>query len=153
MEQKRAIIGVGNLLYTDEGVGVHAVRALMKKKVSPEILIFDGGTEGFGLMDLIVNLERLVIIDCLRSGEKPGTVYKFDFDELKFNKSKNYQTSIHQCQISDVLSLSTMIGKPPRTTIIGIEPASLEISMELSSVIAELIPAICEISLKEVMID
>ncbi len=146
---KAVILGVGNVLLSDEGVGIHAVRTLEKESLPEGVEVFDGGTEGFGLMDVIADLDRLVVVDCVRGGEPPGTIYCFEVGELGVPIDK-YQTSVHQVGILEILHLVELVGKRPRTTIIGVEPASLEMNLELSDVVAPKLNAVAQLALKKV---
>jgi len=147
--QKAVILGVGNVLLTDEGVGIHAVRRLEQMELPEGVTVFDGGTEGFGLMDVIADLDRLVVIDCVRGGEPPGTIYCFDVGELGVPIDK-FQTSIHQVGILEILHLVELVGKRPHTTIVGVEPASLEMNMELSDVVEAKLDAVTRLALEKV---
>ena len=147
--RKTVILGVGNILLTDEGVGVHAVRRLEQMGLPEGVTVFDGGTEGFGLMDVIADLDRLVVIDCVRGGEPPGTIYCFDVGELGVPIDK-FQTSVHQVGILEILHLVELVGKRPHTTIVGVEPASLEMNMELSDVVEAKLDAVTRLALEKV---
>ena len=147
--QKAVILGVGNVLLTDEGVGIHAVRRLEQMELPEGVTVFDGGTEGFGLMDVIADLDRLVVIDCVRGGEPPGTIYCFDVGELGVPIDK-FQTSIHQVGILEILHLVELVGKRPHTTIVGVEPASLEMNMELSDVVEAKLDVVTRLALEKV---
>ncbi len=145
---KIVILGVGNLLLSDEGVGVHVAHELMKMKLPPEVSVIEGGTDGFGLLNIITEADRLIVIDAIRGGAPPGAIYRFNIHDLK-NCPKGFKSSIHQIGILEVLHLSELIGKTPLTTIIGIEPKSLEMGMELSPEIRAKIPRLIEIILNE----
>lgn len=146
---RRAIIGVGNLLYSDEGVGVHVARRLLEGDIPPGVAVWDGGTEGLGLMDAIVGLDRLVIVDCVKAGGAPGTIYRIDWNDLPA-EAREEKTSFHQATISDVLENVALVTDPPHTTIIGVEPEHLEFGLELSTVVSAKLDAICRLALNEI---
>jgi len=146
---RRAILGVGAVLLSDEGVGVHAVRLLEEMEVPEGVVVFDGGTEGLGLMDFITSVDRLVIIDCVRGGQEPGTVYMFEPGDLG-SAPDIYQTSIHQVGILEVLHMADLVGSRPWTTVIGVEPASLEIGEALSPVVLEKLQLVAGLALEEI---
>lgn len=153
MKCKRAIIGVGNVLLSDEGVGVHAVRYMQKWSNIPDrVKVIDGGTEGFGLMDLMVDCDRVVIIDCVKGGCRPGTIYCFDVDEIE-NSPFEYNSSIHQVGIVDIVKMVELIATPPFATIVGIEPACIDMGLELSDVVKKVVPRVAELSLQVVKMD
>jgi len=148
-EDKVVILGIGNVLLTDEGIGVHVANELMKKELPSNISVVEGGTDGFRLLNVITEADRLIVIDAVKGGGKPGTIYRFNIEDVK-NAPTGFKTSVHQIGILEVIDLSNLIGKTPKTTIIGIEPKSLEMSLELSPEIKEKIPKIIELVLKEI---
>ena len=124
--QKIVILGVGNVLLSDEGIGVHVAEKMMKMDLPAGIEVIEGGTDGFGLIHIITEADRLVIVDAVKGGADPGSIYKFDIDEAP-DSPQMYKTSVHQIGILEVVHLSELIqDKRPETTIIGIEPESLE---------------------------
>lgn len=141
---KIILLGVGNLLLSDEGVGVHVANELMKMELPPEVSVVEGGTDGFGLLNIIAEADRLIVIDAVKGGAAPGSIYRFDIKDAQ-NYPSAYKTSVHQIGILDVIDLSGLIGKKPHTTIIGIEPKSLEMGMELSPEVKAKIPRIIEL--------
>ena len=145
---KIVILGVGNLLLSDEGVGVHVANELIKRQLPPGVKVIEGGTDGFRLLNVITEADRLIVIDAVKGGGPPGSIYRFDIDEVQ-NCPSGFRTSVHQIGILEVINLSGLIGKTPHTTVIGIEPKSLEMSMELSPEIEEKIPRIIELVLEE----
>jgi len=147
--QKIVILGVGNLLLSDEGVGVHVANELMKMELPPGVSVVEGGTDGFRLLNVITGADRLIVIDAVRGGAAPGSIYRFDIDDVR-NCPSGFKTSVHQIGILEVIDLSGLIGKTPRTTVIGVEPKSLVMSMELSPEIKAKIPRIIKLVLDEV---
>ncbi|MEW6417870.1 MAG: HyaD/HybD family hydrogenase maturation endopeptidase [Nitrospirota bacterium] len=147
-ENKIVILGVGNLLLSDEGVGVHVANELMKMELPPEVTIVEGGTDGFGLLNIITEADCLIVIDAVKGGGAPGSIYRFNIDEIQ-SCPPGFKTSVHQIGILEVISLSGLIGKTPHTTVIGIEPKSLEIGMELSPEIKVKIPMVIELIFDE----
>jgi hydrogenase maturation protease len=142
------ILGVGNLLLSDEGVGVHIANELLKMNLPPEVSVIEGGTDGFRLLNIITEADRLIIIDAVKGDAPPGSIYRFDIGEVQ-NSPSGFKTSVHQIGILEVLDLSELIGKTPHTTVIGIEPKCLEMGMELSPEIKTKIPKIIELVLDE----
>lgn len=146
--QKIIILGVGNLLLSDEGVGVHVANELMKMELPTEVSVVEGGTDGFRLLNVITEADQLIVIDAVKGGAEPGSIYRFDIDQVK-NCPSGFKTSVHQIGILEVIDLSGLIRKTPRTTVIGIEPKSLEMSMELSPEVKSKIPRIIELIFEE----
>jgi hydrogenase maturation protease len=146
--QNTIILGIGNLLLSDEGIGVHVANELMKMELPPHVSVVEGGTDGFRLLNIITEADRLIIIDAVKGGAAPGSIYRFGIDEVK-NVPLGFKTSVHQIGILEVINLSGLIGKTPHTTVIGIEPESLEMGMELSPEIRSKIPRIIELIKEE----
>lgn len=149
---KIVILGVGNLLLSDEGVGVHVANELMKKELPPEVSVVEGGTDGFHLLNVITEADRLIIVDAIKGGLPPASIYRFDIDDIR-DSPPGFKTSFHQIGILEVLALSKLIGVTPHTTVIGVEPKSLEMGMELSPEIKAKIPRIIELILDELKTD
>ncbi len=149
--QNIVILGIGNLLLSDEGVGVHVAHKLMDMDLPKGVSVVEGGTDGFRLLNVITATDRLIVVDAVKGGSPPGSIYRFDIDEVK-NCPSGFKTSVHQIGILEVINMSGLIGKTPHTTVIGIEPKSLEMGMELSTEIKEKIPRIIELILDELNI-
>lgn len=146
--RKIIILGVGNLLLSDEGIGVHVANELSKMDLPPEVSVVEGGTDGFRLLNIITEADRLIVIDAVRGGEEPGSIYRFDINEIK-NVPTGFKTSVHQVGILEVINLSELIGKTPHATVIGVEPKSLEMSMELSPEVKAKVPRVIELVMNE----
>jgi hydrogenase maturation protease len=127
------ILGLGNLLLSDEGVGVHAVNALGRRFQMPEgVEILDGGTSGMDLLDTISGRDHLIVCDAIRSDERPGSVHRIEGESI----TAFFATRIspHQLGLSEVLANLELLGERPRhVTIIGIVPADLSLGTELSA--------------------
>jgi hydrogenase maturation protease len=143
------VLGVGNVLLSDEGVGVHAARKLMEMKLPPGVHVVEGGTDGFRLIDVVAGADRLIVIDAVKRGEAPGSIYRFDIKDAP-TYPDGYKTSVHQIGILEVVHLSELVGKTPETTIIGVEPRSLDLGMELSPEVVATLPRIIEIVFQEI---
>lgn len=143
------IMGVGNLLLSDEGVGVHVANKMIKMDLPPEVRVVEGGTDGFGLMNVIQDADRVILIDAVKGGGEPASIYRFDIGDCP-PSPEAFKTSVHQVSILEVISLSGLIGSTPRTTIIGVEPKSIEMGMELSPEVHEKLPRIIQMVMEEV---
>jgi hydrogenase maturation protease len=143
------VLGVGNLLLGDEGVGVHVAQRMMTIKMPPEVRVVEGGTDGFGLVNVITEADRMILIDAVKGGGQPGSIYRFEIEDCP-PYPDIFKTSVHQISILEVINLSSLIGSTPRTTIIGIEPACMEMGMELSPAVAAKVPRIIEMIKEEV---
>ena len=132
------VIGLGNVLLSDEGIGVHLVRRLSEQQSKfPQVDFIDAGTGGMTLLHLIANRKKAVIIDCAKMGTEPGTIRRFAADEvLSVKKLSHY--SLHEADILRVINLSKQLGECPRKIVFfGIEPAMLEPGQNLSQTLSD----------------
>lgn len=144
------VLGVGNILYTDEGVGVRAVEKLEAEyDFSDNVELMDGGTLGSKLIHPITQSDYLIVIDAVLGGDEPGSIYRLTGDDLR--KSLAFNNSLHDTDLVDTLIICEMIGHRPEAVIIGIEPKDFStMSVELSEVTAGILDRVAQIVLDEV---
>lgn len=143
------ILGVGNLLLQDEGVGVHVVRELMKLDLPEDVEVIDGGTAGFDLVAIVDGRERIIVIDAVLSEtDPPATIYRMFPENLQ--PTFRGKTSIHQFEFLDVLGMTRLTGKLPDTVIFGVVPREYEkFGMELTPEVKAVVPRLVELVLEE----
>ncbi|WP_044469497.1 HyaD/HybD family hydrogenase maturation endopeptidase [Mannheimia massilioguelmaensis] len=139
---KPLILGIGNILLSDEGVGVRVVQQLEKNpNFIPHFDIVDGGTCGMELMDSLANRDYLIIIDAVLAGKLPGEVIILKDEQVP--KMFSHKISPHQLGISDVLSALWLTDEYPKNLcLIGIQPESLEPHIGLTTTIQNAIPEV-----------
>ena len=147
---KVMVVGIGNLLMQDDGVGVHAIRALEELGFSDDVELIDGGTHSYDLIEEFCRAENLIIVDAMHAGGEPGTIYRAPFDELGLEPAENI-TSLHEMHFVEAIKMTRMLGYNPPTTVFGIEPAVVEISMDLSPQVAEKLPRLVELIHQEIL--
>ena len=130
------VLGLGNILLSDEGVGVRAVEALIEQvPLPPDVEVLDGGTSGMDLLDQMAGRAHLIVVDAVRTGRPPASVVRLAGDEVPAFFSS--RLSPHQLGLSDVLAvLRLMDAAPGRITVIGVEPVSLDLDLALSPAVA-----------------
>lgn len=140
--QTTLILGIGNNLLTDEGVGVHVVRYLERHHPRQAgITCLDGGTLSFTLAEPIAAHDNLIVVDAARLGEPPGTVRCLQGDAMDRYLTGN-RASVHEVGLVDLLDIARLSATfPSRRALIGIEPASLDWGDAPSDEVA---PAIAE---------
>jgi hydrogenase maturation protease len=142
------ILGIGNLLLKDEGVGVHVVKKLKEFHLPDNVEVIDGGTAGLDLTDFIANRKKVIVIDTVKAGEKPGTIYRLT--EKNLNIKPKAIMSFHEIDFLHALYMSEVMGnKPGETIVIGVEPKDMSDGLDLSPEIQERIPKIIEVVMKE----
>ena len=130
------VLGLGNILMQDEGIGVRVIEQLHKDFEFPEqVEVLDGGTAGMALYEHVVDREHLIVIDAVKTGRPPGTVVTLQDEEVPaFLQNK---VSPHQLALSDILATLTIAGeKVPNVMVMGVEPLSLQVGLEMSEVVA-----------------
>ncbi len=127
------VLGIGNLLNADEGVGVHAVRALEEEYGHrfPEVAFLDGGTLGLNLLPLVEEATHLLLLDCVNAGQPGGTIVELTKDEIPLYSG--VKMSQHQTTFQEVLGLALLRGRlPEHLHLIGVQPVSMDIGTELT---------------------
>ena len=126
------ILGIGNTLYTDEGLGVHAIAALQEQySMDPQVQLIDGSTDGMSLLGPVEDTDYLIVIDAINAGKEGGHII-----ELHGNDIPAYygiKMSIHQLGFQEVLLASKLRERYPKNIVmIGMQPTSLELGIGLS---------------------
>ncbi len=144
---RKIVLGIGNILNRDEGLGVHAVKALgdwigiSNPGISSSIELLDGGTLGLSLLPLVEECSHLLILDAVNTGKKPGESIERSGEQIPLYT--NVKMSQHQITFQEVLGLAKVRQKlPAYLYLIGIQPADLAIGVGLSPVVAERIPQV-----------
>ena len=142
------ILGIGNILLKDEGVGVHTIRKMMDMDLPSDIELMDGGTMGMNLLFYIEGRKKVIVIDTIIAGEPPGTIYRFTDENLAYNKPM--LRSAHGVDFTDVIKTSKMLGtKPDDIVFIGIEPESLDEGLEMTPTIEKRVPTLIKMVMRE----
>lgn len=143
----RFVLGIGNLLSRDEGVGCHVAHALEEMSL-PDVEVVDAGTCAHAL-DLVEDTDKLVIVDAARGGGRPGQVYRFHPEDITLEE-KSF-LSLHDMSLLDNLMLMKVWHKVCETVIIGVEPKELGWGVDLSTEVQENMPQIMDAVLAEVI--
>lgn len=125
------VVGVGNTILSDDGVGVHAARLLQKDpRVPGGVVILDGGTLGLELIPYVSGASRLLLLDAMDAGEKPGTAFRWAGDQL-WNLRAG--TNVHQLGVSDLLATLPLVSDTLREVVLlAIQPASIDWGTQLT---------------------
>lgn len=145
------MLGVGNLLLKDEGVGVHVARRLLDMDLPPRVEVLEGGTAGLDLLDAIEGREKVIVVDAVQTGQPPGTLYRFSRDDIE--ERPKQRMSLHDIDMTDLLKLSDLLGgeKPAEVVVIGVEARDIETaSMELSPEIEAQVPTLIDLVIREI---
>jgi hydrogenase maturation protease len=142
------VMGVGNILLSDEGVGVRVIEAMKDIKLPDNVEILDVGTGALEIIELIANREKVIIIDAVKGSGEPGTVYRFSPDDITM--SSPAPLSVHQFDIPGTLNMTALVGcQPQQVVIFGIEPKRIEWGLNLSPEVAAVIPDVIKLIINE----
>lgn len=145
---KILILGVGNILLSDEGVGVRVIEYLQTQPLPPGIELVDGGTAGADLIDVLAERDTVIIIDAVQADHPPGTILKLTPDDLL--PQMDNPLSLHDLDIPQTLSMTKILNcAPERVVCIGVVPENINPGMELTKTIGGLIPQIGQIILDQ----
>ena len=140
------VLGIGNLVMSDDGVGVVVVQQLQQKyRFEGNVEIMDGGTLGLDLLPKLENITHLIMIDAVETGKKAGTCVRLSGQELPI--ALQTKISPHQMGLKDLLAVSELMGHSPREMVlIGVQPGSIEMEIGLTAEVeAQLETLICNV--------
>ncbi len=137
---KTLVLGIGNLLLADEGIGVHVAHALQREALPPEVTVLDVGTAFLEALPEIEQAERLIIVDAMQAEHAPGTIYRVPFEDCV---KPEILASLHGFDLSRVLYMAGRTT-PPEAVVIGVEPEIIAWGTEPSPTIQMAMPAILE---------
>lgn len=146
------VLGIGNLVMSDDGVGVKVVQQLQREyRFAETVEIMDGGTLGLDLLPKLEGIERLIVVDAVETGEKPGTCVRLVGEELPI--ALETKVSPHQMGLKDLLSVAELMGHSPREMVlIGVQPGSIEMDTELTAAVEVKVDVLARMVLDELAI-
>jgi hydrogenase maturation protease len=144
-----SVLGLGNILLTDEGVGVHAVNAIKKKYTfSPEIEIIDGGTMGLDLLPVFQTQDKILIIDAVDFKKEPGHVGTIEGNNIP--SVLNTKLSVHHIGLSDLLFAAKLMRTTPQEVfLVGIQPKSLDVGLDMTDEIRVKLDSIIDLAIQK----
>lgn len=144
------VLGIGNILLTDEGFGVRVIEKLFSKYVFPDnVSLVDGGVLGINLLGVIADAQHLIVVDAVKNKQPPGTLYRLEKDELP--ERILLKNSLHQTDFLETLTLCQVIEEVPQTTVVmGVEPEDiLTHSVEMTPTVAARVDEMMDLVLRE----
>ncbi len=141
------ILGVGNLLLKDEGVGVQVIKALKDQPLPEGAELLDGGTLGVDLLAYISEAKQIIVIDAVKGGGEPGAIYRLTPEVL--GQFREQALSLHQVGFLEVLDLAGQMGNRPEAIIYGVEPQVIDWGLELTEPVQAAVPRVVELVLAE----
>ena len=143
------VLGIGCILYSDEGFGVRVVEKMEKIfEFSNNVLLVDGGVLGVNLLGVISKPDHLIVVDAIRNNGSPGDLYRLEGDAIPRRiRAKN---SLHQVDFLEALTLCQALDKVPQTVIIGVEPEDIDTqSLDLTPAIQAQVDPVIDMVLDE----
>ena len=146
------VLGIGNLLMADDGVGVRVVQGMVDRYRFPAgVTVLDGGTLGLDLLPRLEGVERLLVVDAVETGGKPGTMVRLTGEEIPL--ALETKVSPHQMGLKDLLTVAALLGHLPGEMVLwGVQPGSIELDMALTPLVAEKMPLLEEEVLRELAV-
>ncbi len=143
------VLGVGNTLMQDDGIGVWAVRTLAETYDLPaRVRLVDAGVAGLRCLPEFDGAEHLLIIDAVSGKEAPGTIYRLGPEDLSARRGPFF--SAHEVGIVELISVARMLGKLPRTRILGVQPQEIrEVGLDLTPALRDALPRVVEAVVEE----
>jgi hydrogenase maturation protease len=138
------VLGLGNILLRDEGIGVWVAESLSREfDFPPEVTMLEGGTLGLDLLPRLDGVERLLLVDAVKLGREPGEIVRLDGDAV--SAALDVKISPHQVGVQDLLAAARLMGREPsRVVLWGMEPERLDPGTGFSPRVAEALPHLRE---------
>lgn len=144
---RTAVIGLGNPLRGDDGVGPRVIEELHRRGLPAGVVAIDGGNAGLDLLDELEKWERVIIVDAAELGLEPGSFVRFTADEIEFQDNS---FSSHSASLGEVLLLAQALGRQlPQIVVFGVQPADMGWREGLSQAVEAAVPALSEAVLGE----
>jgi len=142
------VLGLGNTLHSDDGVGPQAIEKLRSDpRVAGDVSLIEGGTLGLELLTYIWDCSYLLVLDAVDVGQPPGTLVRMSGEELQTLPGRG---SVHQLGVADLLvALRILAHRPPEVVLLGVQPASIGWGTELSPAVAAVLPALGDAAVAE----
>lgn len=145
---ERVVIGIGNILRSDDGIGVHAVRYL-QERLPEDVTLVEGGVYSPDLLTFLEDCRKVIFIDGIDARDEPGAIYRFSPREVKRDNSTP-PLSLHDFGLYDLINAAELLDQcPEEVTIIAVQVKTLETGMELSRELREVLPEIHRLVMEE----
>ena len=144
------VLGLGNVLCGDDGLGVAAVARLAERyEIAPEVRVADGGTLGLALLGLFDGMDAVLLVDAILADAPPGALVRLDGEDVA--PAARARLSVHQVGVADLLDALDLLGaRPRRLSLLGLVPERIELGMERSDAVDRALPALVEALAREV---
>jgi hydrogenase maturation protease len=142
------VIGLGNILRGDDGIGPVVIEELKKSKLPSPLQLLDAGSDAFTVLDHFLGSDPILLIDCARMGKDPGTVQKIRTEDIECIPT-DVGMSLHGYSLAEVWQIARSMGSKKELAIIGVEPEKVQFNSGLSEVVKKSIPIIIKMIVEE----
>lgn len=151
--RKTAVVGVGNLLMGDDGIGVRVIQALEREPLPRDVALFDGGTAFHALTGELASYQKWIIVDAVNGGGLPGEIYRLEWEQDLKGAQPFGPVSLHDLGVIEALMLERLTDRAAPTprfsdvsevVIVGVEPERVELSLELSPTLESQLPRLLQ---------
>jgi hydrogenase maturation protease len=142
------VIGLGNQLHGDEGVGIHVAERMNQIELPEGVEVMDGGTIGHDMIFYLEGRSKLICVDAVKMGQTPGTIYRFEPRELAVMPTEFF--SLYELKMANALADAELQGRRPEAVLIGVEPGTCQPGLELSAEVEARVPEVIGKVLEEI---
>ncbi len=148
-DKQIVVMGVGNVLLTDEGVGVRVLKELEARYDFPQnVRLVDGGVLGLSLTGVMMEADQVIVIDAVRGGDEPGTIYRFNWEAKPAHIQ--YKDSLHQIDLMETMGTLPLIGQVPEVLVVGVEYENIfDWGTELTPKVEAAVPSLVKLVIEE----
>jgi len=148
MLNKTLVLGIGNPILQDDGIGVHVVQQLKTEYLDfPQVKFLDGGTLSFSLIGEIEDATNLIVIDAAQLDDEPGSVRTFIGEEMDLFLGRQKNSSVHDVTLIDLMSIALLSDRLPfRRALIGVQPGTIDWGTEPTPAVKKTIPTVCNLT-------
>lgn len=142
------VLGVGNVLLRDEGLGVRVVERLRAMALPDTVEVFDGATAGFDLLDVVADRRKVIVVDAVQTDAPPGTIFRFSPPEL--DPRPQAAVSLHEVGFLEALRAAHLIGcAPEEVVVLGVKPKEVGCGLDLSDEVTAALPKVIALVIAE----
>ena len=143
------VLGIGNILLRDEGVGVRVIEHMQEIRLPDNVELVDGGTGGADLLEVLAERQKVIVVDAVQADCDPGVVIRFTEEDLV--RSDQASMSLHEIGLAESLIMTRQLNCAPKEVVIlGIKPKNIECGLELSKEVMASVPKVIELILSEI---
>lgn len=140
--KKIAVLGIGNILMQDDGVGVEVATRLMVEEWPSNVEFIDAGTAILSLLGVFTDCDTIIVVDALRGGHGPGTIYRLTPEQLAGLQKD--ALSLHDIHVLDMIKMAALFNRQPQVIIYGIEPFRLAMELGITKQMQERLPVLLD---------